>query len=643
MTVTELREKYLDFFIEKGHAILPSASLLPENDPTTLFTGSGMQPMIPYLLGEKHPQGARLADSQKCFRSQDIEEVGDNRHTTFFEMLGNWSLGDYFKEEQIPWVFEFLTEVVGLDPGRIYVSIFRGQEEANIPRDEDSAKLWQEVFAGAGIKARVIDEAEKKGMQNGRIFYYDETKNWWSRSGVTKNMPVGEPGGPDSEIFWDFGEELEIHEKSSFKNKPCHINCDCGRFIEIGNSVFMQYKKTEDSFEPLPQNNVDFGGGLERMVMASLDVPDIFMIDVFKPIIAKVEKEIGKSYVDCGEKTKKEIRIIADHVRAATMIMADDRGVGPSNVDQGYLVRRLIRRACLAGRRLGNEREYYLQPIAASVIDFYKEDAKLTDFYSNVGEKSNFILEEIRKEEAKFGKALKKGLREFDKFAFSTEPLDKYGRIGKSWNQGILYGDSAFYFYQTYGFPKEIMQELCEEKKVKFDEEGFAEELEKHQALSRSASTDKFKGGLADADEQTTKLHTATHLLQAALRQVLGDHVQQKGSNITTERLRFDFSHDEKVTPEQIAATEKLVNGWITAGLKVECEELPYEEAKKRDVIGLFEDKYGNKVKVYTISDISGELCGGPHVKNTKELGKFKIKKEQSSGAGVRRVKAVLE
>lgn len=615
---------------------MPSASLLPENDPTTLFTGSGMQSMVPYLLGESHPRGVRLADSQKCFRSQDIEEVGDNRHTTFFEMLGNWSLGDYFKEEQIPWLFEFLTQVVGLDPKRLYVSAFSGKDEVGVPRDEELAKLWQEVFAKVGVEATIIDGAEKKGMSGGRIFYYDESENWWSRSGMTANMPVGEPGGPDSEVFWDFGEQLGMHEKSPYKDQPCHINCECGRFLEIGNSVFMQYKKTEDGFDPLPQNNIDFGGGLERMVMASMDVTDMFKIDSFVPIIAKIEEISGQSYDSGDENVKKAMRIIADHIRAATMIMADVNGVEPSKSDQGYVVRRLIRRAVRYGKQIGIEGDAWTVGLAEIVMDGYRE------VYPEVKEKREFVIRALGEEEKKFGKALIKGLKKFDDYAFNQEPRGKFGNMGKSWDQHILYGDDAFYIYQTFGFPKEMMQELCEEKNVKFDDKGFNEELKKHQALSRSASVGKFKGGLADADEQTTKLHTATHLLQAALRQVLGDHVQQKGSNITAERLRFDFSHGDKMTPEQIAAVEKLVNEWIIAELEVKCEELPYDEAKQRNVIGLFEDKYGEKVKVYTIGNVSGELCGGPHVKNAKELGKFTIKKEQSSGAGVRRIKAVL-
>ena len=390
MTTAELRKKYLDFFTDKGHAILPSASLFPENDSTTLFTGSGMQPMIPYLLGEKHPQGALLADSQKCFRSQDIDEVGDNRHTTFFEMLGNWSLGDYFKKEQILWMFEFLTDVVGLDPQRIYVSVFSGKDEVGVPRDEESAKLWQKVFKGVGIEAKVVDEADKKGMQDVRIFYYDESKNWWSRSGVTDNMPVGEPGGPDSEMFWDFGQEYGFHEKSEYKDKPCHINCDCGRFIEIGNNVFMQYKKTDDGFEPLPQNNVDFGGGLERMVMASMDVADIFQIDVFVPVIAKIEEISGQSYEAGSEDVKKAMRIIADHIRAATMIMADVSGVGPSKADQGYIVRRLIRRAVVYGKKIEIGQESWTAELAEIVLDDYK------DVYSEAGKNKKFVLDNLR-------------------------------------------------------------------------------------------------------------------------------------------------------------------------------------------------------------------------------------------------------
>lgn len=642
MTTAELRNKYLDFFKKKGHAILPSASLLPENDPTTLFTGSGMQPMIPYLLGEKHPRGALLTDSQKCFRSQDIEEVGDNQHITFFEMLGNWSLGDYFKEKQIPWLFEFLTEVVGLDPRRLYVSVFRGKEEADIPRDEGSAKLWQKVFSQADIEAKVVNEVEKKGMRGGRIFYYDETENWWSRSGVTGNMPVGEPGGPDSEIFWDFGEELGTHEKSEYKDQVCHINCNCGRFMEIGNSVFMQYKKAEDGFEPLPQNNVDFGGGLERMVMASLNTPDIYQIDVFKPIIKKVEEISQQNYESGDEDVKKGMRIIADHIRAATMIMADESGVGPSKADQGYVVRRLIRRAVRYGKQIGIDEEFWTKEIAKIVMDDYK------DVYPEVEKKGEFVISSLEEEERKFGRTLKKGLKEFKKWYtdpvayWENESVEKISKKVANADK-IIPGLVVFRLFTTYGFPIELIREIAAEKNLTVDEVGFEAEMKKHQALSRTASAGKFKGGLANSDEQTTKLHTATHLLQAALRQVLGEHIEQKGSNITAERLRFDFSHNEKMTPEQLAETEKLVNEWIAAELEIKCEELPYQEAKKRNVIGLFEDKYGNKVKVYSAGDVSAELCGGPHVENTSELGSFKIKKEQSSGAGVRRIKAVLQ
>ena len=412
-----------------------------------------------------------------------------------------------------------------------------------------------------------------------------------------------------------------MHEKSAFKDQPCHINCDCGRFVEIGNSVFMQYKKTESGFEPLPQNNVDFGGGLERMVMASIDTPDVFKIDAFVPIIAKIEEISGQDYDSGDEGVKKSMRIIADHIRAATMIMADVNGVGPSKADQGYIVRRLIRRAVRYGKQIGIGEESWTKEIATLVIDDYK------NVYSEVEGKREFVMGALEEEEKKFGRTLAKGLKEFSKMSFDKE----------------ISGEEAFILFSTYGFPIELIKEIAAEKNLRVDEAGFKREMKKHQELSRSASAGKFKGGLADADKQTTKLHTATHLLQAALRQVLGDHVQQKGSNITAERLRFDFSHGEKMTPEQLAATEKLVNKWIAAELAVKCEELPYEEAKQRNVIGLFEDKYGNKVKVHTIGDVSSELCGGPHVGNTKELGEFKIKKEQSSGAGVRRIKAVLK
>ncbi|MFC1608558.1 alanine--tRNA ligase [Patescibacteria group bacterium] len=628
MKASEIREKYLNFFESKGHTIIPSDSLVPENDPTTLFTGSGMQPMVPYLLGEDHPEGKRIADSQKCFRTQDIEEIGDNRHTTMFEMLGNWSLGDYSKKEQISWIFEFLIKEIGLDPKNLYVTVFRGNEELGISRDTEAVELWKKEFTEAGIDAQDVDFSEEKGMQGGRIFYYEEEKNWWSRAGVPENMPIGEPGGPDSELFWDFGEELGLHEKSKFKDQSCHVNCDCGRFLEIGNNVFMQYIKTENGFEKLPKGNIDFGGGLERIAAAKNGDADMFKIDSLYLIIEKVEWLSKKKYDD-SEEIKKSMRVIVDHVKAATFIMGDDKGIAPSNKDQGYVVRRLIRRAIRHGKTLEIEKETWANHLAQIVINDYKEA------YPELEKNSKFILDELHKEEVKFGRTIDKGIREFEKFESKMD------------ENVILPGDFAFKLFATYGFPIEMTEEIAEEKGINVDRDSFDKELKKHQELSKTASAGKFKGGLADSGEETKRLHTVAHLMLAALRVVLGSHVEQRGSNITAERLRFDFSHDEKMTDSQKQEVEDLVNEIIRKKFPVKVEEMTVDEAKKRGAIGVFDSKYGEKVKVYTVGDenetFSCEICGGPHAKNTSELGTFRIKKEQSSGAGVRRIKAVLE
>ena len=618
LTANELRQKYLEFFREKGHVIIKSASLIPENDPTTLFTGSGMQPMIPYLMGEKHPQGTRIADSQKSFRSGDIEDVGDNRHTTFFEMLGNWSLGDYFKKEQIAWMFEFLTKEIGLDPKNLYVTVFRGDESLKIPRDDESVALWQDLFKGVGIEASAVDFAEKKGMQDGRIFYYAVEKNWWSRAGVPDNMPVGEPGGPDSEMFWDFGEELGIHENSPWKNEPCHPNCDCGRFLEIGNNVFMQYMKTENGFELLKQQNVDFGGGFERIMAAINGNPDMFLTDIFAGAKAETEKLSGKKY----ENNKEAFRVILDHLRAATFLIAD--GAYPSNKDQGYFTRRLIRRAVRFAHKLGVENNF-CSDIAKIYIQYYQ------NAYPDLSEKSEKIFEELEKEEDKFRKTLEKGLREFEKTVSNEQGT-------------MIDGKAVFELYATYGFPLELTRELAKENNLEIDEEEFKKELEKHQELSRTASAGKFKGGLADHSEKTTELHTVAHLMLAALRKILGENVHQKGSNITEERIRFDFSYSDKMTDEQKKAVEDYVNEAINSKTDVAMKEMSLDEARECGAEGAFENKYGEKVKVYSIEKYSNEICGGPHVVNTGDIkGIFKIKKEESSSAGVRRIKAVVE
>lgn len=642
MKTSDIRSKFLNFYKERGHTIIPSASLIPDNDPTTLFTGSGMQPLVPYLLGEAHPEGTRLTDSQKSFRSQDIEEIGDNRHTTFFEMLGNWSLGDYFKQEQLPWVFSFLVDEVGLDPKNLYVTVFAGNEDLGLPRDNESVELWKTLFSDKGIEAEAVEEAESKGMQGGRIFFYDEKKNWWSRVGIPQNMPAGEPGGPDSEIFWDFGEDLGMHEQSEFKDEVCHVNCDCGRFFEIANSVFMEYLKTDSGFEPLPKKNVDFGGGLERVAAAKLNNPDVFKLDVFEAPMQTIKTLSGLDYEADQEKIERErqqeylvdskgfidrlpqapvkhaYRVILDHLRAAMFLISD--GAVPSNKDQGYFTRRLIRRAIRFAHKLGIEGNF-VGTIISSYISVYH------DAYPELQEKQNFILESVKNEEAKFQKTLANGLKEFEKLT----------------HQAAITGEQAFILFSTYGFPLEIIEELAAERGLQVDVPEFNAKMKEHQDLSRKGAEQKFAGGLADHGEESTKLHTATHLLHQALKNVLGNEVEQKGSNITPERLRFDFNFDRKLTDDEKQAVEDMVNEQINKAMDVSFEELDIEEARKNGAIGLFEDKYGNKVKVYKMGDFSYEICGGPHVKNTKELGSFKIKKEQASSAGVRRIKAVVE
>jgi alanyl-tRNA synthetase len=621
VNLKDVRKKYLEYFEKQGHKIVPSASLLPENDPTTLFTGSGMQPMVPYLLGQPHPLGKRIADSQKCFRSQDIDEVGDNRHTTFFEMLGNWSLGDYFKKEHIKWMFEFLTKEIGLDPKRLYVTVFRGNEVFGIPRDTESVELWKKVFAESGIDSLDVDFSERDGMQNGRIFYCSEEKNWWSRSGVSEKMPIGEPGGPDSEMFWDFGVELKLHENSQYKNEQCHVNCDCGRFLEIGNNVFMEYLKTEKGFETLPNKNIDFGGGLERITAAQNNTPDIFLIDAFASTRKKLEELSNRSY-DSISSDAKAFRVIMDHIRAAVFLIAD--GITPSNKDQGYFARRLIRRAVRFGQKIGIQ-ETFCSQVGNEVIETY------TEHYLNLEKQSKTILEKLDDEEKKFLKTLSKGEREFDKI------FSEHGKIS---------GQDAFLLYATYGFPVELTEEMAQEKGQEIDKQIFSQEFSKHQELSRAGSTEKFSGGLADHSIETVKLHTATHMLNQALRMVLGDHVFQRGSNITHQRLRFDFSHSDRLTDEQIKKVESIVNENIQKNLPVHFEILDLEEAKQKGSIGVFDDKYaqlGGKIKVFFIGEsFSKEVCGGPHVENTGELGHFSILKEESVGAGVRRIKASL-
>lgn len=638
MTLNEIRTKYLEFFKVQGHVIIPSASVVPENDPTTLFTGSGMQPLVPYLLGKDHPEGKRLVNSQKSFRAMDIEEVGDNRHTTFFEMLGNWSLGDYFKKEQLPWFFGFLTEVVGLDPNKLYVTVFIGDEKNNVPRDTESAAVWKELFAKKGIEANEVligaeSEGYEKGMQGGRIFYYDAKKNWWSRAGVPENMPAGEPGGPDSEVFYDFGTPHDIRWGTE-----CHPNCDCGRFLEIGNSVFMQYIKKEDgTFGLLPKQNVDFGGGLERIAAAKNENPDVFRTDVFEQVIALLEHFAEKKYDD--PRHTRSFRIIADHIRAATFMISD--GVRPSNTERGYVLRRLIRRAVQHANKLGIAQSSADNSMLVRAATLFTES--YAQPYPELKSERTWadITEEIWKEEQQFWRALDQGLREFEKIAKDSHSIS---------------APEAYTLFTTYGFPFEMTFELAAERNLTVDEEGFRALMKQHQELSRAGSEQKFKGGLADASEQTTRLHTAHHLLLKALQTVLGEHVKQRGSNITQERLRIDFSHGAKMTKEQIAEVERIVNEKIQEGLPMIRTVMPRDKAEKLGAEHEFGAKYPDMVSIYSLGPkgatmenpqfekaFSIEFCGGPHVENTSDLaGTFKIQKEEAVAAGIRRIKAVL-
>lgn len=623
MDLNIIREKYLTFFEAQNHAVVPSASLVPENDPTTLFTGSGMQPLVPYLLGEVHPKGARIVDSQKCFRSGDIEEVGDNRHTTFFEMLGNWSLGDYWKKEQLRWFFTFMTEEIGLDPKRLYVTVFAGDSELGIGPDEESVEIWKTLFKEKGIEAGTAvmgSEAEgaERGMKDSeRIFHYNAEKNWWSRSGVPKNMPSGEPGGPDSEVFYEF----DVEHNPAY-GAHCHPNCDCGRFLEIGNSVFMQFKKNDDgTFSELPKMNVDFGGGLERILMAVTNTPDIIAVS-HTPIIDFLEKLTGKKYGENDVDTR-AFRIIADHMKAAVFLISE--GVYPSNTDQGYFVRRLIRRSVRYADTLGVDESGFavvVEPIAR----MYGEA------YPNVLEHVKKVEEVVAEEEKKFRTTLARGMREFAKLEGT-----------------IVSGEDAFILFSTYGFPYEMTEELAQEKGMSVDKDGFDEKMKEHQVLSRAGSEQKFKGGLADAGEKTTMLHTCTHLLLAGLRKYLTADIHQAGSNITNERARFDFTYPEKVERDVLDKVEQFVNEAIQKKCDVTSVIMKKTEAKEQGVVGSFWEKYPDEVTVYSVSSKDGtqyskELCGGPHVKNTGDIqGVFKITKESSSSAGVRRIKAILE
>ena len=650
MNAQDIRRAYLKFFEDRGHKVIPRALLVPQNDPTTLFTGSGMQPLVPYLLGEEHPDGTRLVDSQTCIRVQDIEEVGDNRHTTFFEMLGNWSLGDYFKKEQIPWFWEFLTKEIKLDPERIFVTCFSGDEAAGVPRDTEAAEIWTELFTQAGVKnVQQVDigteeNGAKVGTQNGRIFFYGSKKNWWSRAGTPAQMPAGEPGGPTTEMFYLFP---EVAHSTEYGEK-CHVNCDCGRYIELGNSVFMAYVKTAEGIKPLAKQNVDYGGGLERIAAAAIDSPDVFKISLLWPIVQKLEDLSGKKYAVHTN----AMRVIADHLRGAAFLAVD--GIVPSNKEQGYVMRRLIRRAIRFAFDLGVEQNF-VQEVVPVIADIYHKD------FPEVAQNREKVVEVLVKEEKVFRQTLRKGLRKFDEIARVRYPRGSMAEVDalersdvKTW-KSVLTGNDIFELYDTFGFPVELSVE--EAFKRDMSTEGWKEEFDakmaEQRARSQTAAKGTFKGGLGGQTLQHKKYHTATHLMYQALRDVLGDHVIQRGSNITEERLRFDFSHDAKVTPEQLKKVEAIVNEQIKKDLKVSWAEYPTKVAREEmGALGQFGDRYGDTVKVYKmIADgaekpFSFEICGGPHVEHTGQLAEggktFKILKEEASSAGVRRIKAVL-
>ena len=588
---SELRSMFLKFFKDHGHAVISSASVIPENDPTVLFTTAGMHPLVPYLMGAKHPAGNRLTDVQKCVRTGDIDDVGDFSHLTFFEMLGNWSLGDYFKEQMIPWSWEFLTspEYLGLPKDRLAFSVFAG--DADCPRDEESAQLWRNC-----------------GVADDHIFFLPKENNWWGPAGITG------PCGPDTEMFI-------ITDKEPC-GPDCSPACSCGRYLEIWNDVFMQYnKKADGTFEPLAQKNVDTGMGLERTICVLNGKKSVYETDLFADILKKISELSGKEY-GSDDETTRAFRIIADHMRTATFIMGDDRGVSPSNVDQGYVLRRLIRRAVRYGMGIGMP-EGFTGEVAKVIIEQYK------DVYPELKRNEAFVLEQLSLEESRFARTLKQGNREFEKLVEKVQ-------------DGQIDGVSAFHLYDTYGFPVEMTEELARERGLTVDMDGFHDCFRRHQATSQAGAEQRFKGGLADHSEQSARLHTATHLLHAALRKVLGPEVAQKGSNITAERLRFDFSFGRKMTKEELAEVERLVNEAIESHTPVTCEEMTVAQAKEQGAIGLFESKYGEKVKVYTMGPYSKEICGGPHAQNTGDLVSFKIKKEESSSAGVRRIKAVI-
>ena len=605
MNANEIRQKFLDFQVKKGHKIIAPAPLVLENDPTTLFTGSGMQPLLRYLLGEKHPDGVRLTDSQPCLRLQDIEDVGDPRHTTVFEMLGNWSLGDYFKKEMIPWSYEFLTDekYLGIPADQIAVTVFGGDD--TIPRDDEAAALWE----NAGIKKE-------------NIYFMPRENNWWGPAGLTG------PCGTDTEMF--------VIRKPKC-SPSCNPDCNCGAFLEIWNDVFMRFNKQADgSFTELSQKNVDTGMGLERALCVLGGKSSVYETDIFEGAIEVISALTGKQYGESEEVTR-AFRVLLDHCRTATFMLGDEKGIVPSNTDQGYILRRIIRRAVRFGRKIDLP-EGSLSKISAAFIAYYK------DVYPELKRNEKLIAEELEKEESKFNKTLQQGLKEFEKCVNSLERKNAFmaQKDPAYVPEKVIGGKQAFHLYDTYGFPVEITDEMAKERGLGVDMEGYKAAFEEHQSKSKAGSEQKFACGLADHKEETTRLHTATHLLHAALKKVLSPDVNQKGSNITEERLRFDFNYPQPMTKEQIQAVEDMVNDVIAQKIPVVMKELSLDEAKAEGFTGLFESKYGEKVKTYSVGDFSREICGGPHVENTGELGKFRIAKEQSCASGIRRIKAVL-
>jgi alanyl-tRNA synthetase len=639
MNAQEIRTSYLSFFEQQGHRIIPRALVVPQNDPTTLFTGSGMQPMIPYLLGERHPEGKRLVNSQICIRAQDIDDVGDDKHTTSFEMLGNWSLGDYYKSEQIQWMAAFLFDEVKLDPARVYISCYIGNENYHIPRDDAAIDMWSKEFSKRGVDAKVValgsaQQGDKLGMQGGRIFLYDGKENWWSRNGDEEHTLVGDPCGPDSEMFYDFGEQYHDEKKWG---KP-HPASDSARFFEIGNNVFMGYRKTDTGFEKLASPNIDHGSGLERIAAAAIDSPDVFRISLLWPIIEQLEKLSGVSYASHTT----SMRVIADHLRGATFLAVD--GVVPSNKEQGYVLRRLMRRAIRFAFNLGIEQNF-VETIVPVITSIY------SDVFPEVAVQADQVVLTLVKEEKLFRKTLRKGLQMFDRL------LGEQGTNPKAGSSHDLNGAILFQLYDTFGFPVELSKEEAAMRDIQLSDTADAEFealMQAQRERSRTATKGEFKGGLGGQTEQHKKYHTATHLMYQSLRTILGEHVIQHGSNITEDRLRFDFSHPEKLTPEQISAVTKMVNEQIDKDLLVTWEEHPTRSAiDDLHVLGAFGDRYGDIVKVYRMqapgekTAFSLEICGGPHVTHTSQLAEggkqFAIIKEESSSAGIRRIKAVLQ